>query len=213
MNLRLETDNADYHVLQNAVKAVKNVPGMICEIGTRRGGSLAHIINALGENQDINRNIVFIDPYGNIEYAQKDDVKRTATDYTNLMRNETLAALYFHVGRHPVNPVPMIMEDTEFFRRFADGVPFYMGNKIIETQYALVFFDGPHDVPSILAEIDFFQPRSPLGAIWVFDDVVGYYDHDKIESTILSTGWKLLEKTDRKASYRLEMLNGHSLEV
>jgi cephalosporin hydroxylase len=201
--MRLETDNADYHVLKNAVSAIKGVPGMLCEIGTRRGGSLAHIINTLGEMEDFGRNIVFIDPYGNIEYAQKDGVVRQRTDYTNLMRNETLSALYYHVGKHPVNPVPMIMEDTEFFKRFADGVPFYHEHKVIETQYALVFFDGPHDVTSVMKEIDFFHSRSAPGAMWVFDDVVGYYDHDFIEKMIEKLGWKLVEKTDRKASYKL----------
>jgi hypothetical protein len=203
MNLKLETDNADYEVLQNAVEKAKGVPGMICEIGTRRGGSLAHIINTLGRIEDFNRNIVFIDPYGSIEYAQKDNVKRANTDYTNLMRNETLAALYYYVGNHPVNPVPFIMEDTEFFKRFADGVPFYRGGKVIENQYALVFFDGPHDVPSLITEIEFFHPRSVRGSVWVFDDVVGYYDHDTIEQMIFGLGWKLIEKTDRKASYVL----------
>lgn len=199
--MRLETDNTDYHILQNAVRRIKDVPGMLCEIGTRRGGSLAHIINTLGEMHEFGRNIVFIDPYGNIEYAQKDGVKRRRTDYTNRMRNETLSALYYHVGAHPVNPVPFIMEDTEFFKRFADGVPFYHEYKVLETQYSLVFFDGPHDVPSIITEIEFFHPRSAPGSVWVFDDVVGYYDHDKIEKIISDLGWKLIEKTDRKASY------------
>ena len=203
MNLKLETDNQDYDVLKNAVRRIKGVPGMLCEIGTRRGGSLAHIINTLGETQDLHRNIVFLDPYGSIEYAQSDSVKRPRTDYSNGMRNETLSALYYYVSNHPVNPVPFIMEDTEFFKRFADGVPFYLDHKIFETQYALVFFDGPHDVPSIVTEIEFFHPRSAPGAMWVFDDVVGYYDHDKIERMIAELGWKLVEKTDRKASYRL----------
>lgn len=203
MNLKLETDNKDYEVLQNAVAKIKGIPGMICEIGTRRGGSLAHIINSLGANEDLNRNIAFIDPYGAIEYAQSDSVKRPHTDYSNVMRNETMAALYYHVAKYPVNPVPFIMEDTEFFKRFADGVPFYLSNKVLETQYALVFFDGPHDVPSIITEIEFFHPRSPVGAAWVFDDVVGYYDHDRIEQIISGLGWQLLEKTDRKASYIL----------
>lgn len=203
MELKLETDNKDYEILQNAVRRIKDVPGMICEIGTRRGGSLGHIINTLGQMQDLHRNIIFIDPYGSIEYAQSDGVKRPHTDYSNQMRNQALASIYFYVDNHPVNPVPMIMEDTEFFKRFGDGVPFYLSKKVIETQYALVFFDGPHDVPSIITEIEFFHPRSAQGSAWVFDDVVGYYDHDKIERIIGDLGWKLYEKTDRKASYIL----------
>lgn len=201
MEHRLETDNDDYHILCDAVRGIRYTPGMICEIGTRRGGSLAHIINTLGSTGDHGRNIVFIDPYGNIEYAQKDGVIKQRTDYTNLMRNETLSALYYYVAKHPVNPVPFIMEDTEFFKRFADGVPFYNEHKVFETQYALVFFDGPHDVPSILKEIEFFHPRSLKGSMWVFDDVEGYYDHDRIESIVIQLGWSLVAKTTRKASY------------
>ena len=199
MNPRLETDSSEYEILTNAVLSIKDVAGMLCEIGTRRGGSLAHIVNALGTNNDYDRNIVFIDPYGDIEYAHKEGIVRKL-DYTNRMRNDTLGLIYNSVAGHPVNPVPMIMEDTEFFKRFADGVPFYANGKKLETEYALVFFDGPHDFASVLREIEFFNPRTPVGGVWVFDDT-GFYDHSRIELEMFRMGWGLKEKGKVKASY------------
>lgn len=49
----------------------------------------------------------------------------------------------------------------------------------------------------------FFQPRSPKGSVWVFDDVSGYYPHDEeTEQWLFANGWELLEKTSQKASYK-----------
>lgn len=200
MKVRLETDSADYHVLHNAVMGIKDVRGMVCEIGTRRGGSLSLIVNALELNKDTNRTVVFIDPYGNIEYASHDN-RVVRLDYTNQMRNETLAALYLRFVDTPVNLVPMIMEDTEFFKRFFDGVPVYNDHKEILRDYALVFFDGPHDVASLSTEIEFFNARTPVGGVWVFDDIM-YYDHDVIEDQVFKMGFEPVEKTTVKASYR-----------
>jgi hypothetical protein len=93
------------------------------------------------------------------------------------------------------------MEDTEFFMRFEDGVPVYNEYKQILKDYALVFFDGPHDVPSVLKEISFFSSRTPVGGIWVFDDIT-YYDHDVVEKVIFNLGFQPMEKTLVKASYK-----------
>lgn len=199
MTVRLETDSGEYEILTEGVRRIKDVTGMLCEIGTRRAGSLVHIINALGANEDYDRNIAFIDPYGDIEYAHREgDVRRL--DYTNIMRNETFGAFFTRLSTYRVNPVPFVMEDTEFFKRFADGVPFYAHGKKLETQYALVFFDGPHNVASVLEEIAFFNPRTPVNGVWVFDDI-GFYDHAKIEVELFKTGWELLQKGGIKASY------------
>jgi hypothetical protein len=204
MNGRIETDSGEYEVLIDAVKRIKNVKGMLCEIGTRRGGSLAHIVNTLGANEDFDRNIAFIDPYGNIDYAHREN-EIVTMDYNNVMRNETLAVLYTQLHSYRVNVVPFIMEDTEFFKRFADGVPFYNNGKIVENEYALVFFDGPHDVMSVIKEVMFFNTRSPLNSMWVFDDI-SFYNHDQVENLLFQTGWKPIQKGGIKASYKKEML-------
>lgn len=201
---RLEGDSLDYHVLANAAKAIKNVRGMVCEIGTRRGGSLKVIVDALLENQDYSRNVVCIDPYGNIDYPIGETEPRNSLklDYTNDMRNEALTAIYEYMQGKPVNVVFMCLEDTEFFKRYGDGVPFYSEHKIVEDTYALVFFDGPHHMEALDEELAFFQARAPRDSVWVFDDLQ-LYPHDKIEEILFQKGWKLLEKTERKASYQL----------
>jgi len=199
----LEGDSIDYNVLQNAASNIKDVPGIVCEIGTRRGGSLAVIINGLLSSKDFNRNIVCIDPYGNIDYEPGELEKREnlKLDYTNDMRNEAMANIYQHIQNHPVNVVFMCMEDQEFFKRFDSGVPFYSNYKTIEEKYALVFFDGPHTIPALMKEVEFFEPRSSVGAMWVFDDLE-LYPHDTLEQWILDHGFVLVEKTARKASYK-----------
>jgi hypothetical protein len=201
-NYRLETDSQDYHILANATRDIKNIPGLICEIGTRRGGSMKVIIDALLENQDFDRNVIGLDPYGNIDYCcTQEETKKL--DYTNNMRNETIYSLYSYVINKPVNLIIHILEDTEFFQRFSDGVPFYKESKTIINDYALVFFDGPHHTDPIIKEMEFFQPRTLKSGIWVFDDVKYYYPHNEvIEPWLFTNGWELINKTCHKASYR-----------
>jgi hypothetical protein len=202
MNYQLETDSGDHFILTNAVKLIKDIPGIICELGTRRGGSLKTIVEGLLENEDVNRNVVGVDPYGNINYQSKEDVY-SKLDYTNTMRNEAMCALYNFICYKPINLVMFHLEDAEFFDRFADGVPFYNQEKQILNEYAFVYFDGPHSTDLVLKEMLFFQPRSPKGSVWVFDDVSGYYPHDEeTEQWLFANGWELLEKTSQKASYK-----------
>ena len=200
----LETDSLDYHVLANAVTSIKNIPGAVCEIGTRRGGSLKVIIDTLLVNQDFQRNVVCIDPYGNIDYfpGELEGDRPLKLDYTNDMRNEAIPAIYEYVQGKPVNVVFQCMEDVEFFKRFADGIPFYNDYKVVESSYALVFFDGPHTLEALIDEVDFFQQRSNVGSMWVFDDIE-LYPHDLLEEKLFKNNWELVEKTQRKASYRL----------
>jgi hypothetical protein len=197
----LETDSTDYHVLAQAVQRIRDVPGMICEIGTRMGGSLHIMIHALIQNQDLNRNLVYVDPYGDIPYKH-DENSLVRMDYTNHMKYQAQSLINQMLLDKPVNAVFLCMEDTEFFQRFADGVPFYQSAKKLETQYALVFIDGPHDAHHVWKEFQFFSSRCVPGACMVFDDV-SLYDHDQVEQNILSMGWQLVDKTTTKACYQL----------
>lgn len=198
----LEQNGEDYHVLSNAAKNIKNISGIVCEIGTRKGGGLKLIIESLIENGDYDRNVIGLDPYGNIDY-QFDQQKVGRCDYTNTMRNETLCALYSFINDKRVNLVMFILEDSEFFEKFKNGIPFYNEEKIILNQYALVYFDGPHSTELIMKEIEFFNERTPIGGYWVFDDVDnGFYPHnEQIEPWLLNNGYKMVEKTRCKASY------------
>lgn len=198
----IESDSLNYEVLANAVLKIKDVPGIVCEIGTRRGGSLKVIVDNLIKNEDFNRNIVCLDPYGNIDYfmGEKETDRPLKLDYTNTMRNQAMSAIYEYVEEKPVNVVFMCLEDTEFFKRYTDGVPFYNEFKTVEEKYALVFFDGPHTAEALDTELAFFDPRSAVGTVWVFDDTE-LYDHDSVEKQLFSLGWELIEQTPRKSSY------------
>lgn len=203
----IETDSLNYEILVNGVKEIKNIPGIICEIGTRRGGSAKWIIDSLVENNDTERLLITIDPYGNIEYDHGDgDIgsNKTVVDYTNKMRNETIPYLYIYALEKLHNFIFLNMEDTEYFERFGDGIPNYSDfrGKTLENNYALVFFDGPHDFDSISKEVNFFNDRTQSGAIYVFDDISNYNHSLLEEELLLKSGWSIFETSIRKISYK-----------
>lgn len=201
----LPGDSYDYEVLYNAVKSIKNVPGLICEIGVRRGGSLRYIFDAITTFDEI-KTVVAIDPYGNLEYRTS-DTETYIMDYTNDMKNESWTNIYDYVRNKNINLIFFNLEDTEFFEKYNDGVPVYINNKEIINDYSLVFFDGPHDVQSIMDEVNFFIPRINSNGIFVFDDLQ-YYDHDTIHEYLLNNNFELIEigPLKRKASYRRKEL-------
>jgi hypothetical protein len=199
-NIDLPGDSGDYHLLAKGIELSAHVPGMTCEIGLRRGGGTKHIIDALAQHCTGKPHIA-IDPYGHIPYEHKEG-QIVQLDYTNEMRDECLANLYQYTRLKLVAFIFFNLEDTEFFKRYADGVPVYNYNKRIENKYSFVHFDGPHAELPILKEIDFFLERINPGACWVFDDVVGYYDHDKTETVLFVAGFKLIDKTRHKALYQ-----------
>jgi len=202
MNTPLETDSLDYDVLFEASKMIKNVDGAICEIGTRRGGSVQYIVKGLFSNSDFGRNIVLIDPYGDIEYDAGEVSKNIKLDYTNTMRYQATSDICEMVKHLNVNIIFMTLEDSEFMKRFSDGVPFYQDNKKLEDKYALVFSDGPHSNLRVLEEAKFFVERSSLGSVFVFDDLPAY-DHSITEDYLYSNGFTLIRYGlhKNKASY------------
>jgi hypothetical protein len=213
-------DSSEYEVLVNAALKIKGVEGAVVEIGTRRGGSAKMIIDALVHNGDNNRSMFCIDPYGNIDYVQtnlsltvhnteiekkgdpesKDLTKAIKLDYDNNMRNRVIPSLYYYAYQNGFNFTFFCLEDSEFFKRYSDGVPVYDEVKKIEDKYALVFFDGPHNSEVMIEETNFFVERSVIGTILVFDDIWMYH-HDKIEDILFSNGFEVLEKKNIKASY------------
>ncbi len=196
----LTTDSGSYDVLENAVKQAPN-GSLIIEIGTRRGGSTKYIIDAMIASGKKDDTLICVDPYGNIEYAERENVM-TRLDYTNQMKRETQKNLYSYALDKGVDVNLLILEDTEYFKRYGDGFPIYNEFKSIKNVYGCIFYDGPHDVKSVKEEIDFFQSRTIKGSVAVFDDIYGYYPHDEeIEPYLFSLGWSLIEKKSPKASY------------
>jgi hypothetical protein len=195
----LPGDSQNYDVIAEGVKASANVNGISCEIGLRRGGGTKVIIDSFAE-LGIKKTHIAIDPYGNIEYKPNDFVVQRL-DYTNDMRDEALPNIYTYAKLKKINFYFFNMEDTEFFKRFSDGVPVYNEFKTIENVYSFVHFDGPHDVSSLEKEIEFFGTRTAVGGVWVFDDIHDY-NHGLVEEEfILKSGFKKLDTRGRKASY------------
>ena len=216
------TDSQEYEILYNAAAAVK-VDGAVVEIGTRRGGSAKIIIDTLVENgQALNRPMFCIDPYGNIDleitninasihYPGKYSVEGdpmskeksfpTKFDYTNDMRNRVIPSLYYYAFQSGINFTFFCLEDHEFFARYKDGVPIYEEQKKIINEYAFVFFDGPHTNDAVDEELSFFLERTPVGGVYVFDDI-WMYDHDKFEKIMFDNGFEIIEKKNIKASYK-----------
>jgi hypothetical protein len=217
------TDSSEYDILQEAVAAVGETPGAVVEIGTRRGGSAKMIIDVLHSHGNSNRSMFCIDPYGNIELEctnknisihmpwqgidetgealSTEHTKTVRLDYTNDMRNRVIPSLYYYAYASGLNFQFFCLEDHEFFNRFADGVPVYDYNKVLENNYAFVFFDGPHTNEAVEMELNFFLDRSSVGSVFVFDDI-WMYDHDKFEKIMFDAGFETLRKGDIKASYR-----------
>lgn len=217
------TDSQEYEVLVNAAaKLDRETPGAIVEIGTRRGGSAKMIIDGLVSTGNNNRSMFCIDPYGNIEIectnlnmtvhepnrqieGDKESKEITSPqrfDYDNTMRNRIIPSLYYYAYNAGFNFTFFCLEDTEFFKRYHDGVPVYDEVKTLENEYAFVFFDGPHDNIALDTELEFFVPRSVIGTIFVFDDV-WMMDNDKIveQKWLFPNGFELIERGKIKASY------------
>lgn len=197
------TDSFEYELLKDAVKRVKGINGAIVEIGTRQGGSLMHIIDALNESEDAGRTVISIDPYGHIPYNDG-KVIGTRYDYTNDMRNEAMQRLFGYVRGMQVNFLFFNLESTEYFDKFALGVPVYEVEKRIETRYAFAFLDGSHDFFDILVEMQFFSKRMAHGAVIVIDDIdfEGVRVSDLIEIAGEHTyGFDVLKQGSKKIAF------------
>lgn len=192
------TDSKNYEVLSEGIEKIQSIEGLTCEIGLRRGGGTQVILDAIKATNQQKVHIA-IDPYGNIEFHE--GTARRRLDYTNAMRDESLANLYLYCFQEQMPFLFFNLEDTEFFTRFADGVPVYQEVKHLINDYAFVHFDGPHTVSHLRVEIDFFHPRAPKGAVWVFDDVA-LYNHQEIHEYVREMGWSVYRTTERKWAYQ-----------
>jgi hypothetical protein len=172
----LGADGREYEVLYGASRLIKGVPGLTCEIGLREGGGTEAIVQGFLDSGEKHLHIA-IDPYGGIPYRVP-HIERSPykLEYPNKMKMTCLPFIYSWLAKQGVDFLFFCMEDTEFFFRFADGVPTYDLRKKIINQYALVYFDGPKIIEDVIKEIEFFESRTPPGGVWIFDDT-GDYDH------------------------------------
>ena len=174
MGAALETTGIEYDILRNAIADAKDVPGLICEIGTRRGGSMALMMEAAAGQ---GRTFISVDPYGHIPY--NDGRAITRYDYTNAMKARALADLWQVASDMRVNFAHYCLTDAVFMRLFHNGVPVYEDEPKKENLYAVVFLDGPHDTTSVIAELTFFAARMIQGGQIVIDNI-DYFDLEKV---------------------------------
>lgn len=196
----MNVDSVEYEVLLNAVIAIKNIKGLTCEIGVREGGSTKMILDMMKYTNQKKVHIA-IDPFGNIDYSHWETMKNKM-DYTNKMKNKMLKNLYTYCAENDMECLYFPLEDTEFFKRYAEGVPVYNEHKYIINTYSLVFFDGPHTSELIKNEFDFFYRKIPIGGMIVFDDIDQYPHMDKLDDYITSKGFKIYQKGNCKISYK-----------
>lgn len=213
-SIQLPGDSWDYELLTEGVRLSKDVAGLTCEIGLRRGGGSKYIIDAIAEYCPDKTHIA-IDPYGNIPYEHKEGHIVTL-DYTNEMYVDAMVNLFGYAREKKVHVLFFPLEDTEFFDRFKDFVPVYDNKKHKEFKYSFVHFDGPHSLESVLIEVDFFlgkdtgrrgTPRIATGTCFCFDDVNKddlYYEHILVDNYLKKESFKLIKWADRKALYQYE---------
>lgn len=197
----LGTDSVDYDQIVDGLFASLDVPGIVCEIGVRHGGSSQVILHSLAAFGAKGKTVLALDPYGHLPYVQSESATHR-NDYTNSMRNAAMARLYELAQRAETNFVFMNLEDTEYFARFADGFPVYDMEKTLVNTYSFVHFDGPHSLATTTAEAEFFMARSSVGSVFVFDNVEDYYDHAPLAKKLAKAGWERTAYTKDKASYR-----------
>ena len=203
--MELQAQGDEYDILSRAARRVSFLSNaMTCEIGLRLGGGSKAIIDGLKSSRAFQPNQVHIaiDPYGQMPYAAEDGPTHLGKDFSNGMRDGTIALLHSYACTSGVNFIFMNMTDEQFFHRYHDGVPTYsMGEERILTKYSLVFMDGVHTLQSVWSATMWFMDRMLLGAIMVYDDVVGWYEHSFVEWYLLKSGWRVYEKGTQKIAY------------
>jgi len=194
-------DSSEYELLTMAVELSKDIDGMCVEIGLRRALGTKYIIDAVREFCP-NKQVISIDPFGSILYICREPDGPCRLDYDNTMKREALSAIHQYVEQNPVNYQFINSTDTQFFKRYADGVPVYELEERLETKYSMAHLDGPHSVAHICSEIDFFTPRMDKGAMLVIDDAIDeFFDIAKVERYMIGK-FDLEFKGLKKGVYR-----------
>lgn len=191
------TDGTEYQMLYNAVQKVKDVEGLVLEIGTRKGGSMMIIIDALLESGQNNRNIVSIDPYGMIEYNSGLQYGITRFDYTNDMKKQTMIDLFTYVQDKPVNFIPICLTSDDFFALYSSGVSIYNIERQIINKIAFAFVDGQHDTSSVLADCFNIGEKAVTGTRIVIDNI-DFFDLEDVLYELHHQGFSVEEQGKTK---------------
>jgi hypothetical protein len=202
---RIIGDSQDYDLLKYAASRIKDVDGLVVEIGTRLGGGIKSIMETCLSNDD-RRYFIGVDPYGDIMYTHGEKCynaksQQERCDYNDNMMASFLSEIYSYCYHNELYYQHFILEDTEFMERFKDGIVIYNQEKYLINEYALVHIDGPHNLESVIKETEFFMPRISKGGFIVYDDVLDY-DHDTVDVMLIQNGFGADRRGNRKIVYR-----------
>ena len=177
--MTLPGDSIEYELITEAARQT-TVPGLACEVGTRLGGGIQAMIDGFQQP----RAILSIDPYGDIPYHYSDAHGiRYEMGYGQAMMVEALRTIPQACADKGHLWIPLVLEDREFYARYADGVPVYDCQKAVCNQYALVHIDGPHDTESLVLAIEFFGNRLAVGGCLIFDNIE-FFNWDLVENAL-----------------------------
>lgn len=197
-----QTDGYDYWMLADSMDSIRDVNGLVVEVGLGPGDGSKTILSRLSLNNDLDRTLVVLDPYGGLPYREK-ETSIQPCQYDNALAHKVLQGLHEYAAEIGAHFIYLPLEDSEFIARFQDGVPIYTGgHKELVNTYALVHFDGPHCLEAVKRETAFFSLRSVVGSMFVYDDVRNYH-HIQIH-IMLGRDWTVIEQTDKKMAYRRE---------
>jgi len=179
----------------------KDIEGMCCEIGLRRGLGTTTIIEAVRQFCPYKR-VISIDPYGSIPYTGREHVGKIRLDYDNQMRNETIPLIYQMLGN--VNWQFFNMTDLDFFNRYrVGGVQWNEINTTYELKYSMVHLDGEHFFHAVEMEVRFFEPLMDKGAIIVIDDFTeDFINVEPVVSLMERSGFTELKRGLKKSIWQ-----------
>lgn len=204
MNLEGDGTPQGYEVLLRALE-MSPAQGLSCDIGVRKGRSSQLIMEHISVRKQ-NHTHIAIDPYGSIGYQATRYLPEGTSDYSNQMRRETFSNLSKIAMDLEVDLFFFPVEDSEFFKRFSDGVPTYQYTKQIVKDYGFVFVDGQHSLDAVREATNFFSTRMARGGILMFDNT-DVYEHYQVHAGLLFSGFKYISElemtdTDYKKVYQ-----------
>lgn len=202
MTIDITGDSGEYEFLKDGIELSKDVEGMTIEIGVRRGMGTKTIIDAVRQFCP-NKTVVAVDCYGSILYVGREHVGPIRLDYDNNMKADCMVALWSYVRENYVNFRPETLTDYAFFKKYSDGVPKYDIDETIETLYAFVHLDGPHNYEHVSTEMLWFNERMLPGATIIIDDVTpDFIDIEPIKKLFTELGWELVKMGEKKGLWR-----------
>lgn len=194
----IEGDSYEYEIINKGVELSASVEGMCAEIGLRRGMGTKHIIDSVYENCP-EKTIISIDPYGSILYHGREHMEPCRLDYTNQMKRECMVDIWTYLLEKPVRWSYKDMTDEQFFKRYADGVPKYELEEVVETKYSFAHLDGPHEVKHVSFEIRWFNDRMDKSSTICIDDITpDFIRIEPIEQLFTELGWEYVIKGEKK---------------